>query len=316
MVGYFLFGFEPVLDIAPAELRAGQAQRFAADQRDGFRFDLAQMVRSEFAVHERFGRGVSKNDVRHFVEGGFVRERGKGIDSDFTMSCKPLDIAVYFVKGRARDIQTVKCRVQVEARSRRGVAFLRLRFVPAQTNRPESGRHCDVVVLLVLPPPRLCGCSLEWHRHAKGDSDLSFAYLPFAFEPTAIGVERSWLQIASNALFERKQRIPENCNCEMRCRLRAFCPASQPLRAGAVPKWHVVFRAFLFFLVSSFFQAWFSLEKKKQALPKWSPAPSRPRCQGRAGFAFIGAQRRPLIRGAGDLAQSSRRKGSTNDTTR
>jgi hypothetical protein len=33
--------------------------------------------------------------------------------------------------------------------------------------------------------------------------------LPFLFEPAAIGVERPGLQVASNALFEREQRIPE-----------------------------------------------------------------------------------------------------------
>jgi len=49
----------------------------------------------------------------------------------------------------------------------------------------------------------------ERHRHAKRYSFLSFAYLPFLFEPTAISVEWAGLQVAPNALFERKQSIPE-----------------------------------------------------------------------------------------------------------
>jgi hypothetical protein len=57
--------------------------------------------------------------------------------------------------------------------------------------------------------PVCVGCPLEWHRHAKSDAAFSLAYLPFAFDLTAIGVERFWLQIASNTLFESKQRIPE-----------------------------------------------------------------------------------------------------------
>ncbi len=73
MVGDFLFGFQPVLDVAPAELGSFEAQRFATDQRDGFRFDLAQMAWNELAVHELFGTGVPKNDVGDFMECGFVR---------------------------------------------------------------------------------------------------------------------------------------------------------------------------------------------------------------------------------------------------
>ena len=40
---------------------------------------------------------------------------------------------------------------------------------------------------------------------------------------------------------------------------------------------------------------------KTNALPKWSPAPSRPRCQGRVVFAFTEAQRTPLTEEAGGL---------------
>ena len=37
------------------------------------------------------------------------------------------------------------------------------------------------------------------------------------------------------------------------------------------------------------------------ALPERSPATSRPRCQGRVGFAFTGAKRKPLTGEAGGL---------------
>jgi len=49
------------------------------------------------------------------------------------------------------------------------------------------------------------------------------------------------------------------------------------------------------------FEATRSGALKANALPERSPAPSRPRCQGRVGFAFIGAQRRPLAEEAGGL---------------
>src|ERR1700730_15245723 len=76
VVGDFSFGFQPVLDVAPAELCAVESERFATDQRDGFRFHLAQMAGSVFTVHELFGSRVPENNVRNFVECGFVRERG------------------------------------------------------------------------------------------------------------------------------------------------------------------------------------------------------------------------------------------------
>ena len=75
VVGDFSFGFQPVLDVATAELRSVESQRFATDERDGFRFYLAQMAGSVFAVHKLFGSGVSENNVGDFVERGFVRER-------------------------------------------------------------------------------------------------------------------------------------------------------------------------------------------------------------------------------------------------
>jgi len=35
LIGDFLFGFQPVLNVTTAELRAFKAQRFAANERDG-----------------------------------------------------------------------------------------------------------------------------------------------------------------------------------------------------------------------------------------------------------------------------------------
>jgi len=76
VVGDFFFGFQPVLDVAPAELCPVESQRFATDERDRFRFHLAQMAGSVFAVHELFGTGMPENHMGDFVERGFVRERG------------------------------------------------------------------------------------------------------------------------------------------------------------------------------------------------------------------------------------------------
>ena len=53
------------------------------------------------------------------------------------------------------------------------------------------------------------GGSLERHGHAKSDPFLPLADLPFPFEPSLIGVEWSGLQVAADALFQRKQGVPE-----------------------------------------------------------------------------------------------------------
>jgi hypothetical protein len=57
------------------------------------------------------------------------------------------------------------------------------------------------------------------------------------------------------------------------------------------------------------------VQRKRNALPKWSPAPSRPRCQGRKFFAFIGTQRRPLIRRSGRLGAVFTQEGKARKKT-
>jgi hypothetical protein len=55
VVGNFLFGFQPVLNVTTAEVRAIEAKCFAANQGDRFRFDLADVPCNLFTIHELFG---------------------------------------------------------------------------------------------------------------------------------------------------------------------------------------------------------------------------------------------------------------------
>jgi len=126
VVGDFSFGFQPVLDVPAAELCSVESERFATDQRDGFRFHLAQMARSVLTVHELFESRVSEHNVGNFMERGFVRERGYRIYSNFPMPCKPLNVAIDFIKRRTRDVQSAKRRIQVEAGNRRNEGFVAL----------------------------------------------------------------------------------------------------------------------------------------------------------------------------------------------
>jgi len=80
--------------------------------------------------------------------------------------------------------------------------------------------------------------------------------LPFLFEPAAIGVERSGLQIASNALFKRKQGIPEAV--VVKCGVGFEHPPGFRPIAKEFPQVACCLSGILLFLFSSVFQAWFS----------------------------------------------------------
>ena len=205
----FLFGFQPMLNVATAELSPFEAERFAADESDGFGFDLADMHGGLFAVYHLFGRGMLENYVCKFVECGFVWECGERAYSDFVSGRKALNVPVQLVKWRARDIQCAERRVEIKAGCRWNVSVFSLglrEYKPIRT-KPEDVA-CLSLFRLVLDAIGLCG-SFERHGHAEGDSFFPFADLPFTFEPPAIGVEWSGLQVASGALFESEQRIAE-----------------------------------------------------------------------------------------------------------
>ena len=105
VAGNFLLGVEPMLDVAPAEFGSVEIERFATDERHGFRFHFAQMAGGAFIVHELFGGRVSENDVGDFVEGGFVRKPSEWIYGNLTLPRKALDVAVDFVKVYSADIE-------------------------------------------------------------------------------------------------------------------------------------------------------------------------------------------------------------------
>jgi hypothetical protein len=63
LVGEFLFGCQPVLNIATAKVRAIEPKRLAANQRDGLGFNLADVPCGLFAVHELFRCGVPEHNV-------------------------------------------------------------------------------------------------------------------------------------------------------------------------------------------------------------------------------------------------------------
>src|SRR5215469_14401490 len=136
---------------------------------------------------------------------------GKRIHGDFTPIRKALNVAVQLIKRCAGDVQRAKCRIDVKTGNRLNVHFFAIslreykpiRSTPERVARLRLGRFFVVLSIIALR------WSFERHGHPKRYSFLSFAYLPFLFEPTAISVEWAGLQVAPNALFERKQSISE-----------------------------------------------------------------------------------------------------------
>src|SRR5215469_10701842 len=138
------------------------------------------------------------------VERGFMRQRGKRIHCDFTTASEALNVAVQFVKRGPCDVQRAKCRVDVKAGNwgNGGVFPLGLREHKPIRPKPK-GAACLWFACFLLDGIGL-GSSLERHGHAKDDSFLPVANLPFSFEPSVVSVEWSGLQVAPRTLFERK----------------------------------------------------------------------------------------------------------------
>ena len=134
---------------------------------------------------------------------------GKRIYGDFAPIRKALNVPVHLIKRRAGDVQRAKRRIDVKTGNRRNVHFFALSLREYKPIRPKPERVARLRLgRFVLSVISLRGF-LERHGHAKRDSFLTFAYLPFLFKPTAISVEWAGLQVAPNALFERKQSIPK-----------------------------------------------------------------------------------------------------------
>src|SRR5215469_4726710 len=209
LVGDFLFGLEKVLNITTAKVSSFQAKGFATDQRNGLRFNLADVPGDLFAIHKFFRCGMSEDHVSQFVQRGLMWESGNGIHCDLTTASEALNVAVQLIKRRPRDVQRAKCRVDVKAGNRWNESVFPLSLCQHKPigSKPEgvAGLHFGCLVLYAIG----LGSSLERHGHAKGDSFFSFANLPLPFEPSVVGVKWSGLQVAADTLFQRKQGVPE-----------------------------------------------------------------------------------------------------------
>src|SRR5260221_5411708 len=194
-----------MLYIATAELRAFKAQRFAANERDGLGLDLdlAYMPSGLFAIHKSFGCCMSENSVSDLVECRLMSQGRKRIYGDFAPIRKALNVAVHLIKRRVAYVQGTKRRIDVKTGNGWNVSLFTLGLRKYKPIRPEAERVAHLrFCCFVLSIIGLRG-SVERHGHAKRDSFLALADLPFLFEPTTIGIQWAGLQVALNALFKR-----------------------------------------------------------------------------------------------------------------
>src|SRR5205807_2474218 len=153
-----------------AKVRAFEAKGFAANQRNGLRFNLADVPCGLFTIHKLFRCRVPEDHVGQFVQRRLMWESGNGIYRDFTSVGEALNVAVQLVKRRASDVQSSESGVDVKAGNRRSVGVLTLGLREHKPIRPKTeGIACLRLGRLVLDAVGLGG-SLERHRHAKGDA--------------------------------------------------------------------------------------------------------------------------------------------------
>ena len=102
------FAPAPRLDVAPAELPAGQTQRFAAKQCHGLSFYFANVVRCVFGVREVTFATVEKR-MSDLVEERLMREGRDRADRDLSAPLRvTLDVAVQVLKFDSLDVQRLK----------------------------------------------------------------------------------------------------------------------------------------------------------------------------------------------------------------
>jgi hypothetical protein len=137
-------------DIAASVFRSVEAERFAADESNRFRLRFAEVHRRGVGVREFFVRRVVQNTGGDFMKRRLVRNRCDGVDGELSTCGKALDVAVHFVKLRARDVQKYGGRRPSQSREWVTCPLPPRPFAPWQTD----GRETRTWTASLLPLPR------------------------------------------------------------------------------------------------------------------------------------------------------------------
>src|SRR6516225_3171540 len=117
-------------------------------------------------------------------------ESGNGIHCDFTTASEALNVAIYFIKRGPRDVQRAKCRVNIKAGNRGNGGVFTLGLGEHKPIRPKPEGVASLRFGCLVRDGFGLGVSFARHGHAKSDSFLPFADLPFPFEPSVVRVAR------------------------------------------------------------------------------------------------------------------------------
>ena len=119
-----VLALSPCLDIAAAISRAWKPKRFAAKQRHGFGFNLANISGCGFRVGKVALIAMAKGNVSQLMEKGFAWLHGNRADGDLPATLGvTLGVAVQVLKRDSLDFQRDKGRLLVPFGNRGGLVF-------------------------------------------------------------------------------------------------------------------------------------------------------------------------------------------------
>jgi hypothetical protein len=138
--------------------------------------------------------------MSQFVKCRLEGELGNGIYGDASLPREALDVTAEFVKLDTRDVELLKCCVEVEIGDRLNVWFIAHSL---RQNKPEWAvhKHRSYLLLIFLfngvGDPHL---PLSGNRHAQSNGAFAPLDLPTESLPSFISVQGAWSQLAAVAL--------------------------------------------------------------------------------------------------------------------
>src|SRR5260370_29505336 len=115
LIGNFFLALQPVLNVAACGFCAGQPERLATDERDGFSLYFPDVPVNMFQIHKLLRSRVDENNMSYFMQRGFERELRNWVNGYLALMRETLHVAVDFIEWGARDVERLQGGVQVKA---------------------------------------------------------------------------------------------------------------------------------------------------------------------------------------------------------
>ena len=105
LIGNFFRAVQPVLNVAACGFCAGQPERLATYERDGFSLNFPDVPVNMFEIHKLLRSRVAENNMTYFVQRGFERKLRNWVTVDLPLMRETLHVAVDFIEWGARDVE-------------------------------------------------------------------------------------------------------------------------------------------------------------------------------------------------------------------